>query len=271
MKKQILLLLLLLINMSVIAQDNHKVAYYHGTVEYKKPSALSTLGGLAMLAEEKTQTLGLEDKSIVPTLVSAIEAAPSEVYRLVVRSEERPSKTEEEAYTLNVVLSNVMTFTGKDNGARATIEMTLVDLCKNKTVATGKTFGIRLAPSENMSKDEAVASLAEELNKEVRQFLWSYFPISGTIVQKGVEQNNGKVKEKQCYIDLAENYGAFEGMRLIAYIDNNGKLKEIGSLKIKEVAGEELSICTITKGNSKIEKALEQGEKLVVMTKTPKE
>lgn len=244
------------------AQNNNRVPFYYGEVAYKKPSVFNSLIGIAAIATKDPQ-ISLEDETLVDPLTNALKTAAGCVYRLVVQEGNEPDgQVNEEAYVLDATFSNVMSGTGKWNSARADVELRLTNLQNGREVAKRK---YELGASDFVStKEECIADLSANVTKKTQRFLWSNFPIYGSILEKGVEQNNGKVKENQCYIDLGEQHSVFVGMTFVVCTSDNDKLLEIGQLKIKEVAGDDISICSITKGDKKISAALAAGQKIIV-------
>lgn len=230
--------------------------------EYKKPNALSAVMGL-MGSSEKNY--GLEDKGLIPTMEEAIKAAPQRVYRLNVRSEKVPANPEPNSVALKSEISNLMSWTGKESGASVDIALAVIDLNTGKVIDECKFSRREVCESNTATKGAAL--VASGVTMATADFLWNAVPVEGVILQKGVEQSNGKTKESQCYIDLAENYGLVKDMKLGVYEGEVTKKNLVGMLKIKEVMGEDISHCSITKGESKIEKLLKAGAKLIVSTR----
>ena len=260
--KKSLFIVMALVSATVAnAQDNSRVPFYMGTISYKSPDALSTLTGIFASKEVET-----EDKTAIPALEEAIKSAPSKVYRLNVRPEEAPASTTEEAYRLDALLFRVMSGSANSNYTASTkCKLTLTNLKTGKVVKE-KSFYMGRAGLQYTSVAQCIADVAIGVDAATEAFLLNFFPVTGTIIQKGVEQDNGKVKDNQCYIDIAENMIAYVGMTLVAYTNDNGKENEIGKIKVKEVEGEDVSMCTITSGKSKIEKAIEAGQTVYVKT-----
>lgn len=271
MKKAFILLsLMLLSTFSAIAQEeqNPKVKFYHGIVEYKKPSTLMTLVGAAGPLSKVNPGIMTEDKTMVDGLKEAIQSAYTYIYRLNVQQGDVPTKTDDDCFVLNAILSNTMSSTGiYGSGARTDITFSLVSLKTGKEVAKQK-YEVGVDDSYT-TKAAAAEALNLNVVERTAKFLVACFPLTGSILQKGVQQLNGKVKEKQCYIDLGDKFLVYEDMPFKVYTEKNGKRSEIGTLKLKETEGDDIGVCTIKKGDSKIEKAMQNGEHLVIVSDEP--
>ena len=258
------MLLLVASSTLAMAQQNTFVKFYKGTMDYKKPSAFNSVLGV-MTALGSDPSLDLEDKSISDQLAEAIFQAPETVYRLKVQSEECPQKTSDEAYALDFTLKNVMTTFGDKKRCSADMEMRIVDLRTGEVFEKDKASCCCFGYAWD-TEAECVSGLCNIMKYRTAMFLWNTFPMTGTILQKGVEQNNGKIKDNQCYIDLGEKNLVFKKMRFKAYTLDGDKEKKLGYLKVTEVEGDDISVCKISSGTSKIEKALQAGQTVYIKT-----
>lgn len=266
MKKIFITLMMVLMGLGAGAQTNKRVAFYIDKPQYKKAATLNKIAGFAsLMSSDKQTSIGIENKSYFPTVAQAIQSAGHNVYRLNVQQDSIvPATPPAGSYALYSTVGNLMSYTGSPCGLRADVTLEVRDLSTRKIVAT-----YSFTPSTVGEVSELAAGvdmLAGKVTKKANSFLWNVLPIEGTVVQKGVEHDNGKTKEKECYIDLAEQYGVTKGMKLGVYEGTVDKKHRIGTLKISEVQGDELSVCSITKGAAKIEKLLENGVTVIVST-----
>ncbi|GEM_PF-4332347 len=254
----------------LFAQDdlNPKVKFYNGKVEYQAPSKTTKVLGIAgAFLNTPTKELRVEDKSLVEGITEAIHAAAVHHGRLIHQQGEAPQElTEEVCYRLDAKLMDVMSGNGDNAIADANVELIIVNTKTGKATHR-EHFTCGSVRNSNATKAEAIASLHNDVTSTTLHFLLANFPITGSILQKGVEQLNGKVKEKQCYIDLGEMHKVEKGYHFAVYVDKDGKQEEIGTLKLINTEGDDVSVCSITKGNKKIEKALEAGQHLTIKTK----
>lgn len=80
--------------------------------------------------------------------------------------------------------------------------------------------------------------------------------------------SNKKDKQKEVYIDLGSNEGAFEGLHMGVYIVKTVAGREaksqIGKLKIEAVEGDDISRCKVQSGGKEIKAAIDAGQQLQV-------
>ncbi len=229
-------------------------------LEYKKPSAgVIALNILAAVADPST--IHTADESLLPQIRAAVRAATSDKPWLSIHE-----GTDGEAdYRLTGIIKTAETGSGNPTSCLMVVQARLVDLKTGKDVATkickgyDFTYGFR---DNGAIKVDAAA----DLTKSVSKFLFEALPITGTVLERGVEQASGKMKMSQCYVDMGSLHGLLPDMKL--YIVDNGKYK--GELKVVEVMGDDLCSCKIVKGASYISKSLEKGETVAVTTKPKK-
>lgn len=227
--------------------------------EYKKPSAGKV--ALNVLSSLATDVIYTTDKTMAPQINEAIAAAASGIPWLGVLGGNDSAP--------DYILKGVITNAENDLGTKLTscfiaVHATVVDAKTGKELHTKLVKGSDFAYiTGNVS--ELKTGAAADLSRNIRKYIFEVLPVAGTVLEKGVEQANGKVKESQCYVDLGSMHGVLPDMPL--YIVENGDYK--GELKVKEVMGDDLSSCKISKGKSYIEKSLAKG-KTVTVTSKPK-
>lgn len=247
--------------MGLRAQDAPKVVTMQvEEFTYKKPTAGKVALNLLMTASDP-KTLYLPDKSMVPQINEALASGASNLPWV-----NRPGDSSAPAdYRLKGVITTAETNTGTPSGCMIRVVSTIVDERTGKEVATkayrgwsDTFFGI-----DNMATLKAQA--CNRLAHETEVFIFEALPVTGCVLEKGVEQINGKVKENQCYVNLGSLHGVFPEMML--YIVDGGKYK--GELRVLEVMGDDLCSCKITSGQSYITKTIQKGE-VVEVTSEPK-
>lgn len=228
--------------------------------EYKKPSAgKMALNVLAVAAD--TKTLFMPDKSMVPQINEAIVAGASNI-PWVDRLGDGNVLTD---YRLKGTITNSETGTGNMPGVSIKFHASLIDEKTGKTVGTKQMTAYANTPTgfDNLASLKSYAY--KMVSRETAAFILEALPITGVILEKGVEQANGKIKDNQCYVNLGTLHGVFEEMKL--YIVDDGKYK--GELKVKEVMGDDLCSCKISSGKAYVSKCIEKGE-TVEVTSRPK-
>jgi len=115
------------------------------------------------------------------------------------------------------------------------------------------------------SQANAMGNAISRMKSVITGRLNSYFPLYASIIEGG---NVKKDKQKEVYIDLGEQDGAFKGMTFRVYsvkiVAGKEAKTEIGRLKITEVEGEDISLCKVTKGGKDIKGLVDAGAKLLI-------
>jgi hypothetical protein len=98
-------------------------------------------------------------------------------------------------------------------------------------------------------------------------WLNKYRPLQANILEGGATK---KDKQKEVYIDLGSNEGAFEGLHMAVYtikiIAGREAKSQIGKLKIEAVEGVDISRCKVQSGGKDIKAALDAGQQLQVIS-----
>lgn len=228
--------------------------------EYKMSKG-TLVTGLLGVAASPDKPLFIPEKSMVPQMNEAISAAPSQLPWVLVSSDSSAAKAD---YTLKgVITKSEISTLEKNPGVHVDASVTLVDNRTGKNVATKTCNGWSGGLDVPRDVAEAKAYAASRLTRSVVAFILEALPITGSILEKGVEQANGKTKEKQCYVDLGSQHGIYKDMLL--YVTESGKYK--AELKVIEIMADDLCTCKVTKGDSYVTKSLEKGVELVVTSK----
>ena len=115
------------------------------------------------------------------------------------------------------------------------------------------------------TEESAMTSTLHRLSVSVKKYCDEWYPIYGTILESYRQK---KDKQKEVYINLGTNMGAYKGLCLVAYtvktIAGKEAKTQVGKLKIESVQGEEISLCKIQNGGKEIKNILDKGETIIV-------
>lgn len=181
---------------------------------------------------------------------------------------------------MDVVISNISTTshsqteTIKDRKVTKTYYKGMIDVSlQAKNVATGE---IRYSPTfrvagteyeKHTSTEEALSSALSILRVKVRNYFNKKYPLYAKIIEGATAK---KDKQKEVYIDLGSESGAYKDLHFAVYIIKTVGGKEareqIGKLKVIEVQGEDVSLCKVQSGGKDIKAAMDEGKSVVVKT-----
>lgn len=123
---------------------------------------------------------------------------------------------------------------------------------------TTKTFSIGDS-SEGSSENSVLTTCTNRLKDHVANYYNAMFPLRANIIERG-SANKKETKLKEAYIDLGANAGLYEGQLFTVYevgiVAGRETHKEIGSLRVKEVQGDNISLCRVSSGGKNIIEAL---------------
>lgn len=118
------------------------------------------------------------------------------------------------------------------------------------------------------SGEKAMINALERLTSKVADHYNRLFPLYASVIERGDAK---KDKQKEVYIDLGYNDGAYKGMQFDVFTVKTIAGREartmIGRLKIEEVEGDEISLCKVTKGADKIKSALDEDQLLLITSR----
>lgn len=119
------------------------------------------------------------------------------------------------------------------------------------------------------SIEKAMDDARSTLNRKVCNYYGHKYPWTGSIVEGA---STKKDKQKEVYVDLGSVHRMYKGAKLIVYavktVAGHESRSEVGTLKVEEVQGEDLSLCKVTHGADRIKQALDAGDALIVTTNT---
>jgi len=149
-------------------------------------------------------------------------------------------------------------------------------LLGTKTFTLPKSFGgISVTGLKGVyeTEDAAVQALKGDITKAMKGFVEESFPIIGSIEDVDALSKNGKEVET-LYVGLGSEDGLVKGLKLDVKLEQKiGKrtaLKTIGEIEVEEVAGDDIALCKVKKGGLEIKNALDQGQKVLVTSKSKK-
>lgn len=123
------------------------------------------------------------------------------------------------------------------------------------------------------TSQESITSALKEAIDDMRKFVDENFKMQAII--KALDQVDPKKGAKTAYITVGSTAGIQTGQIFDVFqeIDVLGEkgTKLIGTAKAKEVIGENLTLCTITKGGVAIKEASDKNTKLIVVSRPPKD
>lgn len=246
--------------MSVMAQTPPK----HITLAIEEFPFKPSKAGLAMSimsVVSDSKGVMIPDKSMAPQMNEAVASGALSIPWVDNAVDGEPD------YTLKGHFTQLEVMTGSD--PQSVVVRARASIIDNKT---GEEVGTKVVHGssayalnwENTAtmKTRAAASFAHFM----QFFIFEALPVTGHILEKGVEQANGKVKEKQCYVDLGSMHGVMPEMML--YVTENGKYK--AELRIVEILGDDICACKIVKGDSYVTKSLDKGVEMVVTSRPKK-
>ena len=260
----------LIMVMPMMAQDanalqNVSVGELNYTVKEQDKTAVETVVGavLDVLAEQTTT----EQPGYADAVRASVVAALGNVRRFVVTDMREVAPTD----ATNIILDGTVNYisttrelrTNSDKKkvpefyAQINVTLNLKD-AQTGTVINGQTFDInRTSWSWFNSVDTAIKDALEGLRSKV----------TAHILERGTEK---KDKQKELYIDLGAQHGLREGTHFDVYIIGSigGKetRKQIGRLRVKDVEGDEVSLCKVTSGGKDIKAALDAEKQLLIIS-----
>ena len=175
------------------------------------------------------------------------------------------------------IQSNSSTRTWKDKEDKTHVDtyytgvaeamLTVKDLKTGEVIATPTLSGRGAANSNFSTSDRAIRDAIGRLSGNIAGWLNKYKPLQANIIEGASAK---KDKQKEVYIDLGSNEGAFAGLHMEVYVIRNISGREaksqIGKLKVEAVEGEDISRCKVQSGGKEIKAAIDAGMQLRVIT-----
>ncbi|MDD2960607.1 MAG: hypothetical protein PHR45_00800 [Muribaculaceae bacterium] len=138
------------------------------------------------------------------------------------------------------------------------------------TVISNKSFEVSSSSlfTSHKTQGDAVVAAIDSAEYPMKDFVDEVFKIQGSIVEISESK---KDEAKKVYISIGSDKGILKGQKLDVYMEREvaGRKasKMIGELKVEAVEAGDLSFCKVTKGGKEIFKAVNEGNKVTVITK----
>ena len=147
------------------------------------------------------------------------------------------------------------------------VMLTMKDAKTGEVIANPTMGGWGLSSSSYDTEDKAIHDAIERLSNHITTWLNKYRPLEANIIEGATSK---KDKQKEVYIDLGSNEGAFVGLHMgvfaVKTIAGREAKSQIGKLKIQAVEGDDISLCKVQSGGKDIKAALDAGQQLRVIT-----
>ena len=149
----------------------------------------------------------------------------------------------------------------------AEVMLTLKDAKTHEIVANPSFNGQGTAGSSYSTSDKAIQDALNRLSNRITVWLNNYRPLRANILEGTAAK---KDKQKEVYIDLGSNEGAFVGLHMGVYevktVAGREAKSQIGKLKIEAVEGGDISRCKVQSGGKDIKAAIDGGQQLQVIS-----
>ncbi|MCQ2247059.1 MAG: hypothetical protein MJZ69_09805 [Bacteroidaceae bacterium] len=263
MKNRLFLLLAFVLFCAGMKAQENMPQHYNiriGEFTYKKPNLGKNILNIVTSIVDK-DTTHEEEKSMLTPTTEALAASPTYIPWLHVVTDDASAD-----YILDGHIEKMETGGGRQTHALVVVQARITDARTGNVVAQKlcRSYYYEYV-SGNMADIKAKAIY--NITFSVYRFLLEALPVTGSILQQGVEQASGKVKDNQCYVDLGEQHGVLKNSKLYV-LDASGKYK--AEMKVEEVMGDDMCAAKITSGKSFIEKSLKNGTPMTVTTKPKK-
>lgn len=256
----------------LLVYENPTIAVYVGDISYvpmtKGQKTANLLTGLFAAGE-----VSIEDASMVEGAKEALAGCLRDVKRFDMKVGEVSPEDMESGrclvFSAKVIFCN---FTEKlnnrvmDKEARIVAYITLTDPKTNRVC-----YSTQVSSVAWLSVFNTIAQCREwtqsHLLSDAAWLMRRAYPLRGHMLEKGFEKGK-KQKLKEIYIDLGTDNRIFTDSHVDVYTVKRvaGRIARqyIGSAKVLEVQGNDISICKVTKNAEQIKKAFDRGAEIAV-------
>ena len=271
----------------VSAQDNGLNPVYKvqlGEITYekgeksKKLTASKVLSVVADVVEGRVTDIHNEE--YIPLAANCVKTGLTHVRRLqTVEADE----VEDAKYLVTATLTDiaasrkVKTYDRKDSKGREYTEMktyygAVVTVALNfKNLQTGEvtTSTISGRCSEYSlanSADDAIRTALGELAENIYEYYNEAYPIRANIIERGREK---KDKTKELYIDVGSRFIGEDvhfDVYIIGQVAGRETRKHLGRIRVREILGDDISLCKVQKGGKDIKAAFDNGDAIVAIS-----
>lgn len=252
-----------------LVYENPKIPIYIGDITYtpltKGEKATTVITGLL------NNEISIEDEPMVGGAMESLVGCLRDVNRFVIKTGEIMPEDMGKAliFSAKIVFCN---FTEKlndyfmDKEARIVSYITLTDPADNRIVFNKQVVGwtwLSIFNSMSLCRQEAQRNLWVSAANALRRA----YPLRGHMLEKGFQKGK-KQKLQELYIDLGTDHRIFVNTHVDIYIVKRiaGRIARqyLGSAKVIDVQGEDISLCKITKNANLIKQAFDRGAEIAV-------
>lgn len=253
----------------LLVYENPKIPVYLGEITYepltKGQKVATVLTGLL------NNEISVEDEPMVEGAKEALRGCLRDVNRFVVKSGEVSPEDKGKAliFSAKIIFCN---FTEKlnnripDQEARIVAYITLTSTADNTVVYNRQVSGYTwLSIFHTMAKTREYTQ--NNLWVDAAAALRRAYPLRGHMLEKGFMKGK-KQKLQEFYIDLGTDHRIFTDTNVDVYIIRRiaGRIARqyLGSAKVIDVQGEDISLCKVKKNGDQIKKAFDRGAEIAV-------
>ena len=280
-------LLAVLTTINVSAQDNGLNPVYKvqiGDITYqkgeksKKLTASKVLGAVADAVEGRVTDIHNEE--YIPLAANCVKEGLTHVRRFqTIEGDEAADAKYLVTATLTDIAASrkVKVYDRKDSQGREYKETTtyygaVVTTALNfKNLQTGEvttsTISGRCSEySLAKSADEAIRTALGELAENIYEYYNEAYPIRANIIERGREK---KDKTKELYIDVGSRFIGEDvhfDVYIIGQVAGRETRKHLGRIRVREILGDDISLCKVQKGGKDIKAAFDNGDAIVAIS-----
>lgn len=287
-KRQWMVLTVWLMAVAVWAQDNGLNPVYKvqlGDITYeknevkKKVTVGKVLGAIADAADGRVTDINNEE--YIPLARNSVMEGLTHVRRLQVVEDGEADCCE---YLVTATLSDiaatrkVKVYDRKDSkgreyketktyyGAVTTVSINFKNL-QTGEITTSTISGHCSEYSLANSTDGAIRTALKDMASNIYKYYNECYPICANIIERGTEK---KDKTKELYIDVGSRFVGVDthfDVFIVGKVAGRETHKHIGRVKVREVLGEDISLCKVQRGGKDIKSAFDGGEAIVAISK----
>lgn len=253
----------------MLVYENPKIPVYIGDITYEPLSRGQKVAGVltGLLSNE----ISIEDEQMVEGAKEALRGCLRDVNRFVIKTGQVAPEDMDNAliFSAKVIFCN---FTEKlnnrilDQEARILAYITLTSAANNTVVYNRQVSGytwLSLFHTQAKTREYTQNRLWIDAAAALRRA----FPLRGHMLEKGFQKGK-KQKLQEFYIDLGSNHRLFTDSNVDVYVVRRiaGRIARqyIGSAKVVEVEGEDISLCKVKKNGQQIKEAFDRGAEIAV-------
>lgn len=253
----------------MLVYENPKIPVYIGDITYEPMTKGQKVSNIitGLLSSE----ISIEDEPMVEGAKEALRNCPRDVNRFVIKTGEVSAEDKGKAliFSAKIIFCNVTEKLNNnipDKEARILAYITLTSTADNTVVYNRQVSGYTwLSVFHSMAETREYAQ--NNLWIDAASAMRRAYPLRGHMLEKGFEKGK-KQKLQEFYIDLGTDHRTFTNSNVDVYIVRRiaGRIARqyIGSAKVVEVEGEDISLCKIKKNGDLIKQAFDRGAEIAV-------